>query len=142
MMWPIVKHHPQHIPDLRRIYRQARQVAFPWVDPATFMLLDFDQVTQDEQVLVATSQQLPVGFIAWWPPDNFIHSLFVDPSFMGKGVGKSLLQACLTEIGRPATLKCKTANQSALQFYYSQGWLPVHEAADSSGPYFLLAFHQ
>lgn len=142
MIWPITKHVPQHTPDLRRIYLQARQVAFPWVDPSAFRLLDFDQAIQDERVLVATSQQGPIGFIAWWPPDNFIHSLFIDPLFMGKGVGKSLLHACLNEIGRPATLKCKSANQQALAFYYSQGWQQVHEAEGVYGPYLLLAFEQ
>ena len=142
MTWPIIKHDSQHTPDLRRIYLQARQVAFPWIDPSTFKLLDFDQATQDEQILVATGQQSPIGFIAWWPPDNFIHSLFIDPLFTGKGVGKSLLQACLKEIGRPATLKCKSANHRALQFYYSQGWVPIHEAEDSHSPYILLSFNQ
>lgn len=142
MDWLITDPVPQYISDLRRIYQQARQVAFPCTDPATLGLLDFDQATQDERVLVATSQQTPIGFIAWWPPDNFIHSLFIDPLFMGKGVGKSLLQACLQEVGRPATLKCKSANRNALGFYYSQGWLPVQTVEDTPDSYLLLAFNR
>lgn len=116
-------------------------MAFPWADPATFELLDFDQATQDERLLVATFQQIPMGFIAWWPPDNFIHSLFIDPLFVGKGVGKSLLHACLNEVGRPATLKCNLANQNALAFYYSQGWLPIQEVETTPDSYLLLAFN-
>ncbi|MEZ0612024.1 GNAT family N-acetyltransferase [Fibrella sp. WM1] len=142
MNWPIVSYSPHHTSDLRRIYYQARQTAFPWVDPSNFGLLDFDLATQDESILVAIYQQHPIGFVSWWPPDNFIHSLFVDPAFIGKGVGKSLLQACLTQLGRPATLKCKAMNQNALQFYYSQGWLPISEATDANGPYLLLALSQ
>jgi GNAT superfamily N-acetyltransferase len=129
------------MPALRRIYQHARQVAFPWIDPAAFRLDDFDQATQGEQLLVATDKLHPIGFIAWWPPDNFIHSLFVDPPFMGKGVGKSLLRACLAEIGRPATLKCKTANERALQFYYSQGWRPIDKPESTDGSYLLLGLN-
>lgn len=60
---------------------------------------------------------------------------------MGKGVGKSLLQACLNEVGRPATLKRKSANQNALAFYYSQGWLPIQEVEATATSYLLLAFN-
>jgi GNAT superfamily N-acetyltransferase len=141
MDWLITDPIPQHFPDLRRIYQQGRQMAFPWADPTTFERLDFDQATQDERLLVATYQQIPIGFIAWWPPDNFIHSLFIDPLFMGKGVGKSLLHACLNEVGRPATLKCKSANQNALAFYYSQGWRPIQEVEATPDSYLLLAFN-
>ncbi|MBO0953066.1 GNAT family N-acetyltransferase [Fibrella forsythiae] len=137
----VVRYDPFHLPDLRALYYLSRQTAFPWEDPSGYTLLDFDLVTQDESILVAVDQQRPVGFISWWPPDNFIHSLFVDPAFIRKGVGKSLLQACLAHIGRPATLKCKTANQNALQFYYAQGWLPIDTVVDAGDPYLLLAFN-
>ena len=141
MNWTIIEYKPEHTDQLRMVYRQARQLAFPWADPLSFQLLDFDQVIQGETVLVATHRMVPVGFIAWWPLDNFIHSLFIDPLFTGKGIGKALLQACLLKVGRPVTLKCKVANEKALRFYLSQGWSIIAEAQDLNGPYFLLAFY-
>lgn len=140
MVWTIVPYQTEYTNALRLVYQQARQVAFPWADPHSLQLLDFDQVIQDETVLVALLQGFPIGFIAWWPPDNFIHSLFVDPLWVQKGVGKSLLQACLQQLGRPAKLKCKVANPRALHFYYSLGWLPVEEGHDQHGSYLLLAY--
>jgi len=141
MRWRIVPYRTEHAESLRHVYRQARQVAFSWVDPALFQLADFDDVIQGETVLVAIQQENPVGFIAWWPPDNFVHSLFVSSEFSGKGIGKALLEACLAEIERPATLKCVVANQPALRFYQSMGWVPVEEGESPEGTYVLLRYN-
>jgi GNAT superfamily N-acetyltransferase len=138
--WTILEYAPQHTQELRQVYRQARQFAFPWIEPGHFQLTDFDSVIEGETLLVAVSQNIPIGFISWWPPDQFIHSLFVNPSFTGKGVGKSLLNACLDKIARPATLKCLQKNQNALRFYYSQGWTVVADGESEDGAYFLLSF--
>ncbi|GGC05238.1 GNAT family N-acetyltransferase [Dyadobacter sediminis] len=138
--WAISEYAPQHTQELRQVYMQARRFAFPWINPDTFYLHDFDAVTEDETLLVAISQNVPVGFIAWWPPDNFIHSLFVSPAFTGKGIGKSLLNACLEKISRPATLKCLQKNERALNFYRSQGWIITAEGESEDGFYFLLSF--
>ncbi len=140
MNWRIVPYRTEHTESLRLVYQQARQVAFPWIDPVSFRLTDFDEVIRGETVLVAVEQATPVGFIAWWPPDNFIHSLFVSPAYIGRGIGKVLLRTCLADIGRPVTLKCKAANQRALQFYYSQGWQFVEQAESPQGAYVLLTY--
>jgi ribosomal protein S18 acetylase RimI-like enzyme len=134
----VVEYVPAHAGPLRQLYLAARQQAFTWLDASTFALADFDTVTRGETILVALQQEVPVGFIAWWPPESFIHSLFVAPEQVGKGIGTALLQACLAQISRPATLKCLQQNQQALGFYQRQGWI-IREAGDSAeGPYFLL----
>ena len=138
MNWTITPYKPQHTTELRRIFLEARQLAFPWIDASTFKLLDFDEAIQGEILLVALNHNMPIGFIAWWPPDNFVHSLFIDPSFIGRGVGKLLLQACLEQIGRPASLKCLKANKKALGFYHSQGWEISTEGESPDGPFYLL----
>lgn len=139
MSWVITEYAPHHTQPLRQLYLRARQQAFTWLDAAQFALADFEAVTQGETILVALDPAEPVGFIAWWPPNNFVHSLFVAPEQAGRGVGKALLRACLDQIGRPATLKCLQQNQSALGFYQRQGWT-IQGAGDSpEGPYFLLA---
>lgn len=142
MVWTIVPYQFDYTDALRLVYLQARQAAFPWVEPDSLQLLDFDQVIQGETVLVALDQGVPIGFIAWWPPDNFIHSLFVNPAWTRRGVGQSLLQACLQQLGRPASLKCKLANPQALHFYYSLGWQSVEAGHDQHGSYLLLAYRE
>ncbi|UOQ54969.1 GNAT family N-acetyltransferase [Hymenobacter cellulosivorans] len=135
----LVEYAAHHAEPLRQLYLRARQQAFTWLDSTQFALADFDAATQGETILVALDQEKPVGFVAWWPPDNFVHSLFVAPEQAGQGIGKALLQACLARVGRPATLKCLQANDPALRFYERQGWV-ITEAGDSAeGPYFLLA---
>ncbi|MCE7067368.1 GNAT family N-acetyltransferase [Dyadobacter sp. CY326] len=135
----IVNHSSEHTPELRRIFRDARRHAFTWANTKNFKLLDFDAATEGETILVAIEDEKPVGFIAWWPPANFIHSLFVDPPHIGKGAGKLLLDACLATMGRPATLKCLQANKNALAFYLAQGWEIDHAEASADGDYYLMA---
>jgi GNAT superfamily N-acetyltransferase len=137
--WEIVEYNPEHTEKLRHIYLDSRRSAFPWLDLASLKPEDFDEVIQEEEVLVALHGRSPIGFIAWWPPDNFIHSLFIDPEFTGKGVGRLLLETCLQRTGRPATLKCFKANQNALGFYESQNWRIVSEGESAEGDYFLLS---
>ena len=134
----IKKYSPEDAPDLRRIFLESRRKAFFWANPEHFDLADFDQATRHEEILVAIDNGSPVGFIAWWPPENFIHSLFVDPAFMGKGIGKLLLNACLLELGRPATLKCLQANSNAIGFYKAMGWEISGAIESDEGDYFKL----
>lgn len=129
-----------HMDDLRRIFLEVRLATFFWLDPKHLELSDFDKTTKGERILVATNNGTPVGFIACWEADNFIHSLFVDPKFTGKGVGKLLLNSCLATIGRPATLKCITKNSRALRFYYAQGWTKQARGRSSEGTYYLLSY--
>lgn len=131
---------PEHRPALRRLYLEARQLAFPWLAASGLQLLDFDAVIAQEQVAVALVQHIPVGFIAWWPPDNFIHSLFVSPAMMRRGIGRALLTFCLRQLTRPATLKCMQANTGALAFYLAQGWQLVTTGTSAEGDFFLLSY--
>lgn len=140
MCFQIEEFDVMHTEDLRRIFLEARLATFFWLDPANLELSDFDKTTEGERILVATNNRTPVGFIACWEADNFIHSLFVDPEFTGKGVGKLLLNACLAKIGRPATLKCIKENTKALRFYFAQGWVKKARGRSSEGTYYLLSY--
>lgn len=137
----IRKYTLDDVPALRRIFLASRRKTFSWVDPQAFTLSDFDRATKGEEILVALEDNLPIGFIAWWPPENFIHSLFVDPACTGKGAGKMLLNACLNELKRPATLKCLQANTNAFGFYSAQGWEIAGTGGSEEGDYFLMILH-
>jgi len=140
MFWTIAEYNPVHTPRLREVFLTSRKLAFPWYDDKRLKLKDFDAVIQEEEVLVALIENNPVGFIAWWTPDNFIHSLFIDPDFTGKGIGKDLLEKCLDRLGRPAKLKVLKANSKACDFYKYQGWKVESEGVSADGPYFLLSY--
>ncbi|WP_425615848.1 N-acetyltransferase family protein [Anatilimnocola sp. NA78] len=129
---------PADLDALREIYLRSRAATFFWTDAAKLQLADFDAATQDEPILVAMSGKEIAGFVSWWPPDNFIHNLFVDPAYLRRGIGRLLLHACLQQIGRPAILKCVQANEPAMAFYRAQGWTIAGEGTGDRGPYYLL----
>lgn len=142
MNWQIRRSRSEDLNELRRIYLEVRTVAFSWMNSSAFTTKDFDAATQDEPVLVASLNNKPIGFISWWPPDTFIHNLYLDPRFVGLGIGKALLNECLSKIGRPATLKCLQQNVNALRFYQSQGWSIQAEGVSDEGPYYLMIYNQ
>ena len=123
---------------LRQIYLKSRTQTFVWEKSEEFKLDDFDQATKEEHLLVAIHKDQPIGFISWWPPENFIHNLFVDPQFSQHGVGKALLNACLAKLSRSISLKCLKRNEHAISFYQSQGWMIESEGESKDGDYWLM----
>lgn len=129
---------PADVATLRQLFLETRRATFVWLNSESLQLGDFDTATQDEPILVATNGDKIVGFVSWWPPENFVHNLFVEPAHQQQGIGEQLLTACLKEIGRPATLKCMDKNVRALGFYERLGWQIAGEGKNDDGAYFVL----
>lgn len=108
---------------LAQIYLETRRAAFYWWQPEHFQLEDFDRDTVGEMIFVARLKGEPVGFLAIWTFDSFIHHLYVLPKAQARGVGSKLLNVGLRALSRPARLKCLVANSRAVEFYSKQGWL-------------------
>ncbi|QEC77945.1 GNAT family N-acetyltransferase [Mucilaginibacter ginsenosidivorax] len=125
---------------LRDIYLVSRKQTFNWFDTSGYSLDDFDRDTEGEKILVADYEGAVIGFISLWLPDNFIHHLFVHPAYSKKGVGKMLLNAAVTMLHKPVTLKCLTRNENALAFYRSQGWQIQERGEGKPGDYFLMSY--
>jgi ribosomal protein S18 acetylase RimI-like enzyme len=123
---------------LRQLFLETRRATFVWLDSESLQLGDFDAATHDEPILVATIDDRIVGFVSWWPPENFVHNLFVELAHQQQGIGEQLLAACLKEIGRPATLKCMDKNVRAIGFYERLGWQVVGEGTNADGAYFVM----
>ena len=124
---------------LRALFLASRNAAFTWAPAGTHKDEDFDATTKGERILVAVHEGNVVGFVSIWEPDNFLHNLFVHPSFLRRRVGKTLLMSCDKYFSGTPTLKCLKANESASQFYLSQGWSVRHEADGPDGRYLLMA---
>lgn len=109
--------------ELEQIYLECRRSTFNWVDPKSFNLSDFKRDTEGEWILVAERAGKIIGFSSVWVQDNFLHHLYVHPKAQGKGVGRSLLDACFKgNLQRPARLKCVIKNLRACEFYEALGW--------------------
>jgi GNAT superfamily N-acetyltransferase len=125
-------------PPLRALYAASRRAAFPWLPPASLRPEDFDQDTREERVFVAQCGDMRVGFASIWPPDDFLHNLFVHPDYQGRGIGRALLDCCVRHFKGPATLKCLQANSRACAFYLHFGWRVVGTGDSCDGPYQLM----
>lgn len=127
-------------PFLRTLFLAARRHNWTWLKGHDWALEDFDAVITGETVLVAKIEGHRAGFAGILDNDNFLHSLYVDPSFQGRGVGSALLEAVQRRFTSTGALKCLAYNQAALAFYQKHGW--QHEAVGESeqGKYVLMHF--
>lgn len=123
---------------LRQIYLTVRIETFPWLEPDKMKLSDFDESTEGELVLKAETDENIVGFVSIWKPEKFIHNLYVEPAYQGKGVGTKLIDEVAKKVGFPLSLKCLKENTHALNYYRAHGWYTVQEDFSSEGYYFLM----
>lgn len=97
------------------------------------------RIQDGEAVFVALCDDSVIGWARWgiaesseWPYKTMVHTVFVDPPWFGKGVGKMLLRACLVEAreaGESGTLiGVFLENQKASQWYQSLGGRVVDES--------------
>ncbi len=126
-----------NLPLLRTIFLKERQRTFTEQDTSEFKLEDFDKQTQGEYILSALIDDIPVGFISIWMPNNFIHHLYVDNAYQGKNIGTQLLKAAIQKTAFPITLKCLVSNTKAINFYLRKGFVEKSKGQSGNGTYIL-----
>lgn len=122
---------------LRTLFLKERQTTFSFIDTSDFHLNDFDRGIQGEYVLVAILNEIPIGFISIWLPNNFIHHLYVDKKYHGKGIGTQLLKATIDKTKLPITLKCLKNNKKAVDFYRKKGFIEKGKGHSEHGEYII-----
>jgi len=127
-------------PFLRTLFLASRKANWHWLNESEWQLEDFDRATLGERILVAEDNGHRTGFAAVLPNDNFLHSLFVDPEWQGKGVGRLLLQAVQNDFTSTGALKCMKANTLAVAFYQHHGWEVVSDGESEHGEYWLMHY--
>ncbi len=115
------------------IFLHGRRNAFPWQPEDRFGLDDYYDCVDGEEVLVAEldvtwARDLVVGFLSVDVADRFIHNLFIDPHWRGRGIGSALLREALALLHGSAELACASRNAAARAFYEHNGWTPVPDA--------------
>jgi GNAT superfamily N-acetyltransferase len=122
---------------LRALYQSVKQQTFGAIGLPEENTDTFDADTENEEILVARSNGTPVGFVAIWVPENFIHHLYVQAESQGKGIGRGLIAAVRARWSGRLTLKCVEKNEAAVKFYRKNGWEVVSRGVTDHGPFLL-----
>jgi ribosomal protein S18 acetylase RimI-like enzyme len=91
------------------------------------------QLSQHDEAggsLVATMDGRVVGFVFWGSDHTSetaeVHAIYVDPSVIGRGIGRALLDATVADIAASpssaAVLWVLDTNERARRFYEAAGW--------------------
>jgi len=123
---------------LAAIFASAWRHGHPYA-PRVITETVFETETRGESVAVATIEGSPVGWTGLNGPERFIHHLYVDPAFHGRGIGRALLRHAVRLAGGRATLKCQTRNVEALAFYRAAGFTYVEDGVFAGEPWIRLA---
>nr|WP_226374546.1 GNAT family N-acetyltransferase [Pantoea stewartii] len=127
-------------PFLRTLFLAARRHNWDWIANDDWQLEDFDQVILGETVLVAELDGHRAGFAGLMENDNFLHSLYVDPDYQGRGVGSALLEAVQSRFTSTGALKCLQMNKAAQTFYLQHGWKVISQGESEQGGYLLMHY--
>lgn len=127
-------------PFLRTLFLAARRANWRWLDGSQWQLEDFDAVILGETVFVAEIDGHRAGFAGVLDNDNFLHSLYVDPAWQGRGVGSALLNLVQDRFTSTGALKCLALNKAAQAFYLKHGWQMIARGESDQGEYVLMHF--
>ncbi|MGE0828428.1 MAG: GNAT family N-acetyltransferase [Hyphomonadaceae bacterium] len=124
----------QDVAACAQIFAAAWARAFPAhprvIDEGVFL-----RETEGEIIVVAEWNGAIAGFAALWPPEAFVHHLYVAPALHNRGIGRALIaaldaRAALTAYGARLSLKCQLSNLNARAFYARLGFVEGEAEGD------------
>ena len=118
-----------------RVFLAGYRQAFP-DHPSDYYVPQryYESIAGEEQWVAEVGGEIVAVLSIFWP-ENFIHSLYVAPDWQGRGIGRRLLTAVLTNARGDCELKCDRANEPAIAFYRHLGWREVGEGTADTGPW-------
>lgn len=110
------------------LYVRVLRETFTWLPPERHRREDFLSAAREEEVFVAVDEGRILGLAAFYRPQNFLHSLYVD--VRGRGVGKALLDQVMRVATGPVSLKVQAPNRRAQAFYAREGFTCTERGQD------------
>ena len=118
------------------VFVESYRHAFRWESPDECSPQRYFDSIAGEQQWIGTINDKIIAVLSMDWSENFVHSLYVLPSFHRRGIGKALLDHALVVAKGPCELKCDQQNQAAIDFYRRTGWREVGEGLSKTGPWF------
>jgi GNAT superfamily N-acetyltransferase len=120
---------PEDAEALADLYWQARQAAVPAIPPPAHSRASIgwwmrEVVLVERRAWLALDGDEVVGLLVLADPD-WLDQLYVAPAHQGQGIGGSLLELALTELGGHARLWCFESNTEGRRFYERHGFVDV-----------------
>jgi len=119
------------------IYRQARDNDY-FQEAAAADFQAFTAIVEGEEIFVVAIGCEVIAFISVFPPQSFVHHLYVLPSYQGQGIGKALIEHIRNIFDSPLSLKCESCNEPAIRFYEKMGWNLFDTGSESDGTEYIL----
>ena len=119
---------PEELPACADLYVGVLRDTFTWQPPERHKREDFFRAAREEEVFVAVEDGAILGLAAFYGPQNFLHSLYVQ--VRGRGVGKALLDHVRSVADGPVSLKVQEPNLGARAFYAREGFTCVERGED------------
>jgi ribosomal protein S18 acetylase RimI-like enzyme len=110
------------------LYVRVLSETFTWLPAERHKREDLLRAAGEEEIYVAVDGEQIVGLAAFYRPQNFLHSLYVDAR--GAGVGKALLDHVIAAADGPVSLKVQAPNRRAQAFYRREGFLCTEHGRD------------
>ncbi|MFC3071402.1 GNAT family N-acetyltransferase [Phenylobacterium soli] len=119
---------PDELPACADLYVRVLRETFTWLPPERHRREEFLRAAREEEVYVAVAGERILGLAAFYRPQNFLHSLYVDER--GDGIGKALLDHVSAVADGPVSLKVQLPNRHAQRFYAREGFACVERGQD------------
>lgn len=113
---------PWELPDCARLAVAVARATFTWNPPDSMTEALFLADAAEEEIYVARLAWRTVGLLAFYRPENFVHTLAVDFAHRGRGIGRALLAHAAARADGPLSLKVEVPNARAIAFYEHVGW--------------------
>jgi GNAT superfamily N-acetyltransferase len=110
------------------LYVRVLRETFIWMPAGRHRRDDFLRAARDEEIYVAVEGGRVIGLAAFFRPQNFLHSLYVE--VRGGGVGKALLDHVRALADGPLSLKVQAPNLRAQAFYRREGFHCIEHGRD------------
>ncbi len=120
------------------IFTETMAATFPHEPAAARSIAAYDASVVGEEQWVALAGSRIIGYISVYWPSNFIHSLYILPTWQGQGAGRQLVETVLHQALGDMELKTDKVNSRAFAFYRHIGWRVVGEGMAATGPWWRL----